>query len=731
MARHGQIALVAEGIFEERWGEVGKGRRLSTARHLARAAQGASPAVFKLIRTGGCSSRTQLTSQFTYLFSKSVDIHDSKGTYDHKRTLGPEQIEKAVSAWADDWKGRMNAARTTHMVMSFPKDTQPRHVSLIAGEICKEKFGDRFHYMIAVHADEPGKYPHAHIIVNRRGAEGDYFALRRGTEFTYEAFKEAMVDRAKRYGIQLEATTRLQRGLVNYPPTDGQWRKAKEAAAETGAVFEAPKGKARAGAALARAEQEVRDWSLRYRDLASFASASNMQDIANALEKSSQILAAGGVITEKGEPYMTVNEDFDRATSDLVKAVDRVEREIAAAAPNQRPQMERQLSEALAGIEHLQPLGAKSATLTQAASNEGIYSQQNTEAAANRIALEGREKLTAALDGTGIDPVEVEARLRAGASSAAIEARWTQQDVQSVAEMRGLDLRDAAQKEQAVDIVDAAYNKIARDYGIDDVIERRAEAAGTADPIEAYDTRFPNRDTSMADEVSYDARRAQTEADAELDAATEIAIQTNREQQAAAADEWYVERYTVVDRSENVVLATDDAREADDKWIGDPQAQEVRDQGRMVASINSQGEYMRTPVYEQQVQSARALAASHRELDATNWIAPASASIGSTEAERHELRQHANPVGADDERRLREAIERTLTSSELERLKRGDVDALRGVGTRDEQLTLARDYLRSTNDPTAQQGLDRVNEQLSAERQHARRERGHEGGGHE
>ncbi len=804
MARRGQIALVAEGIFEERWGEVGKGRRLSTARHLARAAQGASPAVFKLIRTGGCSSRTQLTSQFTYLFSKSVDIHDSKGTYDHKRTLGSEQIEKAVSAWADDWKGRMNAARTTHMVMSFPKDTKPRHVSLIAGEICKEKFGDRFHYMIAVHADEPGKYPHAHIIVNRRGTEGDYFALRRGTEFTYEAFKEAMVDRAMRYGIQLEATTRLQRGLVNYPPTDGQWHKAKEAAAQTGAEFEAPKGKARAGAALARAEQEVRDWSLRYRDLASFASASNMQDIANVLEKSSQILAAGGVITAKGEPYMTVNEDFDRATSDLVKAVDRVEREIAAAAPNQRPQMERQLSEALAGIEHLQPLGAKSATLSQAASNEGIYSQQNTEAVGNRIALEGREKLTAALDGTGIDPIEVEARMRAGANSAAIEARWTQQDVQSVAEMRGLDLRDAAQKEQAVDIVDAAYNKIARDYGIDAVIERRAEAAGTADPIEAYDARFPYGDTSMADEVSDEARRAQEQEDAELDAATDAMIQMQREAQdlQANSDELQISVITgdgerlemteaqiraaaehdpdlrlespvdeddLVPSDENIAAlreyheqqrrenAIDYDAHGDPDYLGeqaeaqfnraeeqqsweDRQADLLRQQQEAVAAgreAEARGErviYVNGRAYadpgdqHDSLNTADQMARS-READALEH-APTT-SIGSTEAARHELRQYANPVGADDERRLREAVERALTRDEIERLKRGDVDGLNGVGSRDEQLAMARDYLRSTNDPTAQQGLDRVNEQLAAEREQQRRERGHEGGGHE
>ena len=158
---------------------------------------------------------------------------------------------------------------------------------------------------------------------------------------------------------------------------------------------------------------------------------------------------------------MTVEEDFDRAAADLKNAVDRAERSISDAAPNQRPAMERQLAEALASVEHLQPLGARSRDLSDVASNDGIYSAQNVEAINSRLAVEGRDKLSAALDGTGIDPVEVEARMRVGANSAALETRWTQQDVQNVAEMRGLDLRDEAQMQQAFEVVDAAHNRIA------------------------------------------------------------------------------------------------------------------------------------------------------------------------------------------------------------------------------------------------------------------------------
>lgn len=620
MGRTNAVAGVSTKLFEDGWDKIGGGRQLSGARHMARAAQGASPAFFKMIRTGGCASKGQLSSQFSYLFSKSVDVHDSRGLLDGEKRLTPEQIERAVSRWTDDWRGNMNAARTSHMVMSFPRGAKSAHVSLIAGEICKEKLGGRFDYMIAVHTDSPNKNPHAHIIVNRRGREpGDYFTLRQGTEYTYQAFKEAMVDHAARYGIQLEATTRLQRGHINYPPTDGEWLRAKEKAVATGTAFEAPSGKPRTGDALSRATEEVRDWSLRYRDLASYASQANLQDLSTAFEKASAVLSQGGVIVSKGDPYMSVQDDFDKAADGLRRAVDDAEVRIADAAPNQRPAMERKLSEALSSVEHLQPLGTRSRDLSEAASAEGIYSAQNVQEVNTRFALEGRDKLSAALDGTGIDPVEVEARMRVAANSAALETRWVQQDLQAVADLRGLDLRDDAQLQQAIAVVDTAYDRVAADYGVDDAIYQRAAAQRGA----AIETSEPGHD--------------------------------------AAAQ---IERI----------------READ--------AQE------------------RAPV----------------------------TSIGSrdgVDTDHAELARYANPVGAEDERKLREAIERTLTREELAALKNGDAEVLRGVGDREDQLTLARDYLRASNDPTAQHGIDRVSDELIAERDRVRQERGHEGGGHE
>lgn len=605
-------------LFSEGWEENRGSIRGGSSRHMARAAQGASPAFFKMIRTGGCASKSQLTAQFNYLFSKSVDVHDSQGLFDGKKRLSPEQVDTAANRWADEWRGRLNAARTSHMVMSFPKGAKPKHVSLIAGEICREKLGGRFDYMVAVHTDSPNKNPHAHIIVNRRGESGDYFTLRRGTEYSYETFKEAMVEHAARYGIQLEATTRLQRGLVNYPPTDGEWLKAKEHAVKTGTAFEAPAGTPRVGAALARATEEIRDWSLRYRELASFASQQNLQDLATAFEKASSVLAEGGAIISKGDPYMSVEDDFDKAKDVLRQAVENAEARIADAAPNQRPAMERQLADALSSVEHMQPLGARSRDLREVASEEGIYSSQNLGEVNTRFAIEGRQPLADALDGTGIDPVEVEARMRVTAASAALETRWVQQDIQAVAELRGFDLKNEKELASAIEVVDAAYDKVAASYGVDDAIHQRAASV---------------RATSL----------------------------------------------------------------------------NVSQSGHDTIS---------------QIERIRAAEAAEQ--------AP-TASIGSQDGSRpayDELRAFAHPVGAEDEKKLREAIERTLTREELAALKDGDASALRGVGDREDQLSMARDYLRATGEPEASHAIERVTEELAAERAQAREARGHEGPGH-
>ncbi len=74
---------------------------------------------------------------------------------------------------------------------------------------------------------------------------------------------------------------------------------------------------------------------------------------------------------------------------------------------------------------------------------------------------------------------------------------------------------------------------------------------------------------------------------------------------------------------------------------------------------------------------------------------------------------------------MKEAVERNLSHDDLDKLRRGDASGLAGVGTREDQLEIARDYLRATKD-ASQDAVDRVNQQLAAERAQVRR--GHDQG---
>jgi len=401
---------------------------------------------------------------------------------------------------------------------------------------------------------------------------------------------------------------------------------------------------------------------------------------------------------------MAISEDFDRAAVGLRRAVDDAEDRIADAAPNQRPEMERKLAEALTSVEHLQPLGARSRDLRETASEEGIYSAQNLRDVNARFVSEGRDKLTAALDGTGIDPVEVEARMRVGANSAALEARWVQQDLQAVADLRGLDLRNEAQLRQAIDVVDRAYDRVAEGYGVDDAIAARARTSGN-DAVADYDQRFPRGDTSMADEGSAELRRDYDREMAQMEARQ---LREAAERGEGLPDEGPMsqEAYRAFMREQTRIADEPDGR--------------TEPRGDAFESIR-RGHDQALDTDAQLDRARRADADAHQP----------TASIGAVEASLTGLREFARPVGDEDERKLREAIERTLTRDALDRLKRGDAEVLRGVGDREDQLTMARDYLRGLDAPGTDQALQRVNEALAAERDQVRQQRGHEGPGHD
>ena len=107
--------------------------------------------------------------------------------------------------------------------------------------------------------------------------------------------------------------------------------------------------------------------------------------------------------------------------------------------------------------------------------------------------------------------------------------------------------------------------------------------------------------------------------------------------------------------------------------------------------------------------------------EAASWVHNRGA-----HASKADLTRLAAPVGEADAQRFRAAVEDRLTPDEIARLRRGDISVLEGAGNREEQLTIAREYLKAeSHSPEA---LRQVTRELHQEREIAHSQRGHDDG---
>lgn len=328
MARSNAVAAISGQLFEDGWSKLrGSTQGLHQKRQqMVRAASGHRSAVFKAIRSGGTHTRAQLSNQLAYLTTKSSFIVDSRGVLDGKKQLSPDEIKSVVDRFAARWDQGFNPkmGHTTHMLMSFPVGTRGSDVRDIASAVSERFFateGRNFDYLIAVHEDRA--HPHAHVVLNRRSQEGEFFYLGRHHDFNYDSFREAMVEEAQKLGVRLEATRRIDRGIVTYAPRTGEVYSAK-------AEGRAPVERERVGGDLDRALADIATNAKVYRSLAAEATADNREDIANALFRAGEMLARGGHLEQRGEVYMANDQTFDELRSAFSERMGRVEAMVAA-----------------------------------------------------------------------------------------------------------------------------------------------------------------------------------------------------------------------------------------------------------------------------------------------------------------------------------------------------------------------------------------------------------------
>ncbi|WP_113912982.1 relaxase/mobilization nuclease domain-containing protein [Roseovarius dicentrarchi] len=731
------VHAVTGEVFRDGWSRVRgsmQGLHVAKQTQLTRAAAGHRPAVFKAIRGGGTHTKSQLANQLDYLTTKSTHIVDSSGFLDGKAKLEAGDIKDLTERFAKRWDAgfKPKLGQTTHMLMSFPIGTRGEDVRDIATDVAERFFQTdkgHFDYIIAVHEDRD--HPHAHLVLNRRSQEGEFFFLGRNHRFNYDDFRLAMVEEAEKYGVRLEATRRVERGVVHYPARTSEVYAAKEEG-------RAPRERERVGQDLTRTLAEIANTRTVYHSLAAEASREAREDIAAALFRAGEVLAHGGQMDRTGDVYMAEDQSFEDLRSLYAEKLARVQGMIAEKSDAERPVLEKRLIEIQTQVQHMQPLGLRSSTLSETPSEGGIYSEANIDASQRERLAEPdlRSRIDAALRGTGISTSEVVARIETGASNAALEHQWIANDLSKVAEARDLNLERRADLEQARDILNDVHVELGTLLERENVLRRDGvmEAEPVSEQFHYHEDAVRAMEGTIRQEMRADGLTAQQieDRDWEVVSRAERRIETEQRAYLEAHPDLLARPGDVIDRSEPYRETITDAARASEITSEVDRIMEGRDVRTPVADAVTDDLRARYPDMPSHL--ARGLGATYaavveiRDTEAINQVrretemreglgsgtrddilatrdetAPQSARTDRLADEIARVLDHERagelsaPFETEAERdAFRTEIARVLDVRQLERLTSGDADALEKVlEDRLDRLYVAKVYLQS------------------------------------
>ncbi|MDE4099681.1 relaxase/mobilization nuclease domain-containing protein [Phaeobacter gallaeciensis] len=731
------VDAVTGEVFRDGWSRIRgsmQGLHVAKQSQLVRAAAGHRPAVFKAIRGGGTHTKSQLANQLEYLTTKSTHIVDSSGFLDGKTKLEAKDIKDLTERFAKRWDAsfKPKLGQTTHMLMSFPIGTRGEDVRDIATDVAERFFqtdAGHFDYIIAVHEDRD--HPHAHLVLNRRSQEGEFFFLGRNHRFNYDDFRLAMVEEAEKYGVRLEATRRVDRGVVHYPARTREVYAAKEEG-------RAPRERERVGQDLARTLAEIANTRTVYHSLAAEASREAREDIAAALFRAGEVLAHGGQVDRTGDVYMADDQSFEDLRSLYAEKLARVQGMIAEKSDAERPVLEKRLIEIQTQVQHMQPLGLRSSTLSEVPSEGGVYSEANIDTnQLERLAEPGlRSRIDAALRGTGISTSEVVARIETGASNAALEHQWIANDLSKVAEARDLNLERRADLDQARDILNDVHVELGTLLERENVLRRDGvvEEKAVSERFHYHEDAVQAMERTIRQEMHAEGLTAQQIENREWEVVSKAERRIEAEQRTYLAEhpDLLARPGDVIDRSEpyretitDVARASEITREVD-------RIMEARDVRTSVADAVADDLRVRYPDMPSHL--ARGLGATYaavveiRDTEAINQIRRETemreglgvgtrdallAARGETAPQSDRTDRLADEIARvlDHERAgelsapfeteaerdaFRTEIARVLDDRQLERLTSGDADALDKVlEDRLDRLYVAKVYLQS------------------------------------
>jgi hypothetical protein len=114
------------------------------------------------------------------------------------------------------------APKLVHKVMfSMPPGTSAEKVLNAVRTFCREEFGLKHRYALALHTDEP--HPHVHVVVKAVSERGERLHIRKAT---LRAWRSQFTHHLRAVGVPANATDRLLRGVTSPRKPDGIYRAA-------------------------------------------------------------------------------------------------------------------------------------------------------------------------------------------------------------------------------------------------------------------------------------------------------------------------------------------------------------------------------------------------------------------------------------------------------------------------------------------------------------------------
>jgi hypothetical protein len=115
---------------------------------------------------------------------------------------------------------RKQAPRLVHKVLfSMPAGTPPRKVLTAVQKFCREEFGVKHRYVMALHTDEP--HPHVHVVIKAMSEQGQRLNIRKAT---LRQWRADFARHLRAVGVEANATQRYIRGETAPRKPDGIYR---------------------------------------------------------------------------------------------------------------------------------------------------------------------------------------------------------------------------------------------------------------------------------------------------------------------------------------------------------------------------------------------------------------------------------------------------------------------------------------------------------------------------